>query len=147
MCVSMDCKQSVEVEIIGVHFWSEESCDSVDIGILVFGRVKGALVILQKKFQWQELPYHSMAFGGRHQNHNVGNQTIVFPHFARPAKLTGHWKRNTFRLASVCPTHLLFQHRSSFSRRKYSWILSHVWGQSFADRAGKFIVEGNASQD
>ena len=83
MCVSMDYKQmkSAEVKIIGIHFWSEESQGSVDIRTLVLGKVKGALVILQKKFQWWELPHHSIALGGSHQNDSVGEWDHCFAPF------------------------------------------------------------------
>lgn len=67
--------------MIGIHFWSEESQGSVNIGTLILGKAKGALVILQKKSQQQELPHHSIALGGSHQNDNVGKQDHCFAPF------------------------------------------------------------------
>lgn len=88
MCVSMNCKQikSPEVKIIGIHLWSEESQASVDIGTLVLGKVKCALVILQKKFQRRELSQHSIALGGSHQNDSVGKQNHCFDPFCMASK-------------------------------------------------------------
>lgn len=103
----VDCKQ---FKITEVKLWSEEPWGSVDIGTVVSEKVKSALGILQRKFWQWELSHHSIAFSGSHQNYSEEK----WDHFVWLKIQSGHWKRNTFHLASISPTCLFFWQIGTF---------------------------------